>query len=606
MKNRLILLYTLGIFIGLPVSLSAQKRISDSLTNVLKQNDLGSHERAMTMSRLADALSFDDLPLAMEKNREAILYAGKSKDKAAMSYAYSCRAVYYVFAQKIDIAQKMADSAVFLAQKASPLIKGIAWYRKGYVETVDNNPEAALKDFQTALNNLGEPDGALYRSGIFYSLYGIYAERSDVTKATDYARLSLEAALQSKEPSMLTAAWQINGTNFLDHFSESKDSVLLDSAVNAFRQSVTTFQQQKDWIKNKSVVVLSALNLAEIYMDYYPPWYKDSILQQVNLALDVSYTMGNRTMQANCYDIISKLNRREGNLSVSEKALLKEKEIIDSINPPNNYLYKNLYESLATVKEEQGDKAGALANYKKYLQFYQKIFDAEQLEGLQKLEAKYENEKKDKELKLLQQRNAFQKKQTYLYIGIALIAIAGLLFLFLAYHFRLKYSLQREKLKDEEAARLLAEQKLMQSQKEQLQKEILAGALHVEHKNALLLNLKDKLIEHADAKPIKQLEKIINEEIRMDEDFESVKSEFKDLHPDFFTRLQQKATQKLTPLDLKYCAYLYMKLSSKQIAALLHVEPKSVRMTKYRLKQKLGLGKDEDLDIFLHSKAINP
>jgi len=38
----------------------------------------------------------------------------------------------------------------------------------------------------------------------------------------------------------------------------------------------------------------------------------------------------------------------------------------------------------------------------------------------------------------------------------------------------------------------------------------------------------------------------------MEEDFESIKSEFKDLHPKFFSRLQQKAVQKLTPLDLKY------------------------------------------------------
>jgi DNA-binding CsgD family transcriptional regulator len=44
-----------------------------------------------------------------------------------------------------------------------------------------------------------------------------------------------------------------------------------------------------------------------------------------------------------------------------------------------------------------------------------------------------------------------------------------------------------------------------------------------------------------------------------------------------------------------------MKLSSKQIAALLHVEPKSVRMAKYRLKQKLGLGKDDELDAVIQN-----
>ncbi len=31
----------------------------------------------------------------------------------------------------------------------------------------------------------------------------------------------------------------------------------------------------------------------------------------------------------------------------------------------------------------------------------------------------------------------------------------------------------------------------------------------------------------------------------------------------------------------------------------MHIEAKSVRMSCYRIKQKLGLGKDEDLKLFL-------
>lgn len=217
---------------------------------------------------------------------------------------------------------------------------------------------------------------------------------------------------------------------------------------------------------------------------------------------------------------------------------------------------------------------------------------------------------------MLQQSNVFHKKQNYLYLGIALIAVLGLLFLFRAYHFHLKYSLQREellrkqkeeadlqsRLKAEETARLVTEQKLALVQKEQLQKEILAGALQVEHKNEILQNLKEKLsAQPGNGHPAKQIEKIMNEEMRMDEDFENVKSEFKDIHPDFFNRLQEQGSQKLTQLDLKYCAYIYMSFSSKQIASLLHIEPKSVRMARYRLKQKLELGKEDDLEKFIRS-----
>ncbi|MDM1044683.1 hypothetical protein HX004_06355 [Myroides sp. 1354] len=71
------------------------------------------------------------------------------------------------------------------------------------------------------------------------------------------------------------------------------------------------------------------------------------------------------------------------------------------------------------------------------------------------------------------------------------------------------------------------------------------------------------------------------------------------MHPQFFKNITTHAQQKLTPLDQKYCAYFYLDLETKEIATLLHVEAKSVRMTKYRLKQKFGLDAQTDLVGFL-------
>ncbi|ULT25979.1 LuxR C-terminal-related transcriptional regulator [Sphingobacterium sp. E70] len=55
----------------------------------------------------------------------------------------------------------------------------------------------------------------------------------------------------------------------------------------------------------------------------------------------------------------------------------------------------------------------------------------------------------------------------------------------------------------------------------------------------------------------------------------------------------------MTALDQKYCAYFYLDMDTKQIANLLHVEPKSVRMTKYRIKQKFGLDSQSNLTNYL-------
>lgn len=119
--------------------------------------------------------------------------------------------------------------------------------------------------------------------------------------------------------------------------------------------------------------------------------------------------------------------------------------------------------------------------------------------------------------------------------------------------------------------------------------------MQVQHKNEILKEIKNKL---ADEKNV-SLKKIFKENASTDADFEEVKMQIQKLYPNFFQQLQERAQQRLSLLDLKYCAYIHLKMNTRQIAQLLHIEASSVRMFKYRLKQKLALSKDEDLDKFL-------
>lgn len=320
-------------------------------------------------------------------------------------------------------------------------------------------------------------------------------------------------------------------------------------------------------------------------------------MRYVNLALQTSKEVNNIEMQANAYAILSKIHMQATDWAAAEQALLTQMALADSLPSPNYYLELNNLELLTTLQEKKGDPQQALEYYKKYVTTYKKVFDSEQAETIHQLEAQYENEKKSKELELLHQKNAFQKKQSWLYSAIALIAIAGLLFLFVAYRFKLKYALEREKLKDEEAARLKAEQALIAQEKEQLQKELMVGMLQIERGAESLKELKEQIETVQSQHP--QLNNFIKGELRINSDFDQIRSEIQTIHPEFFKRLQSKASEKLTQADLRYCAYFSLQFPTKQIAELLNVAPKSVRMAKYRLKQKFNLDKDDDFDTFL-------
>jgi hypothetical protein len=97
---------------------------------------------------------------------------------------------------------------------------------------------------------------------------------------------------------------------------------------------------------------------------------------------------------------------------------------------------------------------------------------------------------------------------------------------------------------------------------------------------------------------IKNLGKKLRESIDFNEDWENFKLHFEQVHPDFFERLTT-TFPKLTNNDLKTIAYIRINLASKDIARLLNIDAKSIKMLKYRLKKKLQLEEETDLDFFL-------
>jgi DNA-binding CsgD family transcriptional regulator len=99
------------------------------------------------------------------------------------------------------------------------------------------------------------------------------------------------------------------------------------------------------------------------------------------------------------------------------------------------------------------------------------------------------------------------------------------------------------------------------------------------------------------------LKKILKEDQLKDHDFNELQLMAKEVHPNFFNRIQKISKNKLTHLDLKYAAYIYLNMNNFQISNILKVDPKTVRVTKYRLKQKIGLNKEDDLCGFIQSIA---
>lgn len=95
-----------------------------------------------------------------------------------------------------------------------------------------------------------------------------------------------------------------------------------------------------------------------------------------------------------------------------------------------------------------------------------------------------------------------------------------------------------------------------------------------------------------------QVNSLVRDSIKGDDEWTRFKIHFDSVHPDFFTKLKNISAE-LTENDLRLCAYLRIGMRAKDIASMLSVSPASVNTNRYRIRKKLGLEKDDSLDDFI-------
>lgn len=160
--------------------------------------------------------------------------------------------------------------------------------------------------------------------------------------------------------------------------------------------------------------------------------------------------------------------------------------------------------------------------------------------------------------------------------------------------------LELQKLKDEKTMLALEQDKLQLEIKNRNQ-ELAFSTYNNIKKNDLLVNLKNHIFKLNDVKKEKELSPKMRSivkriDIELKETYDWVKFEFhfKKSNPDFFNKLDNLHPD-LTPNDIRICAFIKLNIPSKQMASLLNINPKSLEMTRYRLRKKLGLAERSNL-----------
>ncbi|MFO8002144.1 MAG: 7TM diverse intracellular signaling domain-containing protein [Marinilabilia sp.] len=135
------------------------------------------------------------------------------------------------------------------------------------------------------------------------------------------------------------------------------------------------------------------------------------------------------------------------------------------------------------------------------------------------------------------------------------------------------------------------------------ERELLSVVMQKTGTDKLLKKIEEKLsrISYADVKEnneqISDVVKLIQNALNSDES-EKYLLHFEKIYPGFFDALKTLHPA-LSPNELKLCAYLKMNLGYKEIAGFLHIEPESIRKAKTRMRKKMGLLSNRDIQDYL-------
>lgn len=236
----------------------------------------------------------------------------------------------------------------------------------------------------------------------------------------------------------------------------------------------------------------------------------------------------------------------------------------------------------AAILSKLGRPEQALAAYERAQALSDSLFSIQQAQAIAELHLEYDTELKEREIALKaaqidrlasEKQNAMLKNRL---LGLSLLA--ALLLLGGGYY---TYRLRQKALKAEVRHR---------------ERELAAQRLHLLQKNNLLQQVEDQLSNPAGTSGEPGHQKLLNSlrtQDSLDKDWDTFTSYFKAVHADFSEQLdRQFPTLSLTE---KRLAYLFrLGTNTAEAAALLHIQPESVRKGKYRLKKKIAAVAGDD------------
>jgi tetratricopeptide (TPR) repeat protein len=579
-------------------------------------------DRSMELATEADALAHQmnfERGIALSQRVLASAYFGKSQLAKAETLAkesvnllrdigtYSERAVATNLlglclmnqGRYFEAERWFTDAAGLYKMANDELGETKALSNMGVVLFYQGNYSASTKNYLNALRVAESRKDTIMIAEIRMNLGHNFSIQKDFVKSTGYLRDAANIFKQMGDVRGAAKAISGLGTSYFNWGKHDSSYVYHEEALQLF---LITGDQSgaAQSLNNQGEILLLRKKFPEAL----------ALFEQV---LSIRKETLERYPLAIAYANMGKAHVGMGHFNKGKELLGQALKIAYEID--SDWLKAEFYLAYAEAYESQGLYKDALLSYKNYNSLRDSLFSSEKTKAISELQTRYETEKKEQDLVIKDNQIILLERDRKLYsLAVVSILVIVLLFGGLVFSFFTRNRIrQRKNLELAEKNRLLeeskrkaaetelriakVEQEQMKSELEFKRKELTQLALHINQQNEFLETIREDL-KSAGSDDVKSISRDLEVKLNISKQREAFELNIDLINADFYQRLQQRFAS-LTEHDRKLCAMVRLGLSSKEIASISNISPKSVDMNRYRLRKKLELDIETDLSTFL-------
>jgi tetratricopeptide (TPR) repeat protein len=494
--------------------------------------------------------------------------------------------LYYF--QKIKVAQKAFDAAQAINYAVGEFR---ALQTLGLSNLNLNKYDDALSNFLAA-KKIGEDlDSLRFNAYATYYIGNVYNYLEDDKKAIENFEGSLNMYKELKDP-----LWQgvnLNGIGAV--YGKMKKWGL---SLDKFKECVQIFEDNN--LENMMSIPLG--NIGEYYYDQE----KYEICERYFYkSFELAQKFKDPKQIASSIIKLAAVYGKENKLFKAQN--LFEEALQISEEHQYNSLIVETKKEMSIFYSEQGKYEKSNKFLQESTRLNDSLINTKLTTEIAKVQASYEDEKRDRELAESREQITqleFEKRIGFFTSLAAVLALIGLGLISWLFYSRnkAKRALMQTRLKNEEK-----ERELLQKELKNKQQDLTNFALDISRKNELSEQLYNGLksivdsgnSEKAKAKA-KELLLLTSNHLKINDDITKFQQNVDVVNQEFFNSLSKKFPD-LTANEKQLCGLIRLNLSTKDIASVRNISPKSVEMGRYRLRKKLQLDSSDDIAAFMQN-----